>query len=503
MRSSFFEFNVAISGTFTARANLETISHNTANAATAGFSRQISKNRATEPLAVNTGAGMVGTGSEAYAIERIRDEFLDMKYWTQKCVMGEYSGKMTQLTMLENIFAEMSGDSGLSALFNDFFNKASDLSTTANDQTYRINIVHAADALAQSINFNGEALLKLQTDANTEFAVIINQINSFGEQIVSLNKQITIAELDGSGANDLRDERNRLVDELSGLVNLDATERHDKTYVVMINGYDFINHNRINPLQLVERKPADRRNPMDADGLYDARFTTNNVDFDIYHPGLKGQLKGVVDIRDGNGDAGNPATPTTRYKGIPYYMNKLNGMVRIFALAIDQGLYADNTPIPGVKGHANGYDLNGDHLGTLLFSYDNGPTNGALPPTFYTDDINCLNFGVNQTLKKEPALLNCSDDPTTGESAYNITKGMMLVNTDSSIFREGKLNDYITAINSEMGIDARQASDFEASYGDATTMIDNQRINVSGVDLNEEMVKMIKYQQLYQASAKL
>ena len=511
MRSSFFEFNVAITGAFTARSNLEVISHNTANAAAQGYSRQVALQKANPPLAMNNGKGMVGTGSSVIDVIQERDVFLDSKYWSQCAVMGEYTGKRSLMTMIENVFNEIGGEVGISSSVNEFFAKASDLSTTANDSTYRTNLVQTADSLAKLINIDAEALRKQQKDANSEISVIVGQINNLGEQIVSLNKQIITNELDGSHANDLRDERARLVDELSQLVNVEAkevdlgtvTNPNNKHYVVMINGYDFVNHYNMNTMKVIPRMSVDRRNPLDADGMYDITFATNNVEFDIYHPGLKGQLKGLIDARDGNGSSNAAGVlPTTDYKGIPYYLEKLNTLVKHFAIAIDQGLYADGSTPIGTAGHANGYDLYGDNRGTLMFTYDGGQSEGVLPADFY-DQMNCFNFRVNRTLLLDPKRLNCALDPLQGESAYAVTMGFAWINNDSSLFKEGKLIDFVTSLSSELGIDAKQAHDFEASYGDMITAIDNQRMNISGVDINEEMVNMVKNQQLFQASAKL
>ncbi len=92
-RSSFFEFHVAVSGLMTARGGLETVGHNTANAATRGYSRQVSNIRATTPLQLYNGRGMIGTGSEIYSVTQIRDIYLDAKYWGAKSIHGEYSAK--------------------------------------------------------------------------------------------------------------------------------------------------------------------------------------------------------------------------------------------------------------------------------------------------------------------------------------------------------------------------------------------------------------------------
>jgi len=518
MRSSFFEFHVAISGVSTARANLEVLSHNTANAAIKGYSRQVPQQRADYPLPLNNGKGMVGTGSKVYEVIQMRDIFLDNKYWAQKSVLGEFTGKSTYLSMLETIFNEMGDNMGISSAITDFFAKSSDLSTTANDATYRTNLIQSAGSMAQLVNSYGKLLHKQQSDANIELSILVEQINSIGMQIVSLNKKILQHEMAGDHANDLRDQRARLVDELSDLVNVEARELdlgtdlnpNRKHYIVMLNGYDFINHYDMNTLGVVPRQPGDEHNYMDVEGLFDLAFTNNNVEFDIYHPRLRGQLKGVIDIRDGNGASANALQPTIDYKGIPFYMEKLNRFVRNLGMAIDQGRYLDgtsistSTQIPGIIGHANGYDLNGEALGTLMFTYEGGPTEIDLPAmdNFY-DDMNCLNFIANPVLLSDPRRINCAPDPLQGESAHAVTLGFATIFNDPSLFREGRIKDFVTALNSVLGIDARQASNFEASYSDMTTAIDNQRINVSGVDLNEEMVNMIKNQQLYQASAKL
>jgi flagellar hook-associated protein 1 FlgK len=145
--------------------------------------------------------------------------------------------------------------------------------------------------------------------------------------------------------------------------------------------------------------------------------------------------------------------------------------------------------------------------GTLFFTYKDGPETSSSvlgdPDYIDYDKMNCLNFKVNDLLSDRPALVNCAKDSVQGESAYAVTRGFSNINTNSSLFREGKLLDFISGISSEMGIDASQAKKFDANYSDVLTSIDNERIAVSGVDVNEEMVEMIKHQQLYQASAKL
>lgn len=525
MRSSFFEFNVAISGLFTAKNGLQVTSHNIANAATVGYSRQVALQQASRPLATYNGKGMVGTGSEVYGVGQIRDFFLDQKYWTEKCVLGNYSVKRTQLSLTEATFNEVAG-TGLMNVFTDFFSRLSDLTTTANDDTFRTNVLQSAQSLTQSINSIATSIQKQQSDINNEVSAMVDIINSLGEQISSLNRQIFKYEMDGSSANDLRDARARLVDELSIYCNVEVSELdysnenvlNDKRFIVMINGYDFVSHFNVNTMEVVERKPEERKNPMDIDGLYDIRFKDGSLKFNIYHPNLKGELKGLIDVRDGNngnnlwngvskdenGNDIHKVLTTSTYKGLPHYMNKLNELVRVFAKAMNEGKDKNGNVIPGVTGHIDGYNAypdGGAKPNTGIYLYTDG-TSGF---SGGYNDINCLNFTINQDIMEDPSLLACSDKPTdeSGESNNNVILNFAYVQSYKSLFKEGKLEDYIISITSEMAIDIEQAKRFESNYTDVITMVDNQRISVSGVDSSEESLNMIKYQQLYTAASKL
>jgi flagellar hook-associated protein 1 FlgK len=294
---------------------------------------------------------------------------------------------------------------------------------------------------------------------------------------------------------------------------------YNKKFTVMINGYDFVNHTRYEPMAVRPRAAGDERNIMDAPGLYDIYFSNSGAQFNIYSTSLKGSLKGLIDIRDGNNELGTVIDPstgnnytTTRYKGIPFYMNKLNTLVRTFARAMNEGLNIDGQPIKGLAvdadgnpqnmvGHLGGYDYEG-RLGQLLFTYTNNPDNTT---TFNYNDLNCRNFTINPILTTAEGwtYLATSSDPAKGESNNDVILDFQKLSSYPSLFKEGKLLDFIIGTSDHMSIDRNQAINFSFSYQEITMQTDNQRLSVSGVDINEEMMAMIKYQQLYQAAAKL
>lgn len=527
MKSSFFEFHVASSALFTAKSALQTVGHNIANNTTKGYSRQYVEQRATTPLATYNAKGMVGTGSEVYGIGQVRSFYLDQKYWNERCIMGEYSTKNAQLSLMESIFNEFASTS-TSGNFDSFFATLQDLSTNTPDATYRNNILKTAESLATFINSTASSLKKQQLDINSEVATLVSIINNLGEQIANLNEKISKYEIDGSRANDLRDQRALLVDELSLYVNVDVKEeefnpdyasgkypnpedrgKSDKRYSILINGFEFVNSWECNGINVVERTESQKRNKMDAKGLYDIVFD-NGVQFDLYSSTLKGELKGLIDTRDGNNadkdGANGTLTQIHDYKGIPHYLNKLNKLVQVFARAINEGLDYKGEKIPDITGHNKGYDKNGN-LGDALFTYtkNNGDeaTIADLNSGNPYEELNAFNFKVSAKILNDPFLLACSSEANSGESNNKIILGFANLGNYASLFREGKILDYVTGVTGELGIDAKQAKNFTSNYKDVTTNIDNQRMQVSGVSLNEEVLSMVQYQQQFVAASKL
>jgi len=481
MKSSFFEFHVASTALFTARGNLQVISHNVANVDTPGYSRQYAMQRANTPIALYNGKGMVGTGSEVYGVGQIRDFYLDKKYWSEMGVLGEFNVKKIELEIIESVFNDVRAG-GLTDAFNDFFTKLQSLTENAGNSTYRTNLIQSANSLIGLVQLQAKALQKQQQDINTEVKAIVDRISSLGQQIGSLNKQIKTLEVDGSTACDLRDERARLVDELSRYVNIEVTEREmnddyaagkypddpsksDKRFVVKINGYELVNHFTVNSLECIPREPGEENNEMDVPGLYDIYFT-NGAKFNIYSTTLKGELRGLIDMRDGNNDYTtiNGNRYNTTYKGIPHYMDRLNDLVRTFAKAINHGLGRDNTPIPGVIGHVIGTTRD-NMTGYLFFSrLNNDGTADEMAlvslgndPDDYYNQFNVFNITLNPAIVRDPVKIG---------AAYSIDFIWLVQNADF-IYRRAQ-GDYDSFAGSANGISARLGR-LQTSYDDNPT----------------------------------
>ena len=341
MRSSFFGLHVASSAMHAARGNLHTIGHNIANAETAGFSRQVAVQRASTPLRAGFGRGMIGTGSEIIAVQQVRNIFLDGKFRNQNSVRGMFTAKSDILALTQGILRDAPGQNiGLTSEVNDIFARMSDLAGNAGDSTYRRNFLSGLESLSILMNSQSSQLSRQMIDINQEIRTAVTTINSLGRQITSLNRQITLYELDGSNANDLRDQRNLLLDELSTFVNIEVREvernpevaagretdprESRRELVVLLDGQQFINHFQMQELAVEQRRLADGtailHNTEEPPRMYDVVWAGGQR-FNMYSPSLRGELAGLINLRDGNGGnhtivpigsyAFTPATATT------------------------------------------------------------------------------------------------------------------------------------------------------------------------------------------------
>lgn len=534
MRQSFFGLNIALSGLYTAQRNLDTVSHNITNATTPGYSRQQSVQNASRPIAVMDGTGMIGTGSEVLRVNRVRDEYLDFKYWSENIANGEWSAKSELLAEIETTFGEPS-KSGFVTIMNEFFNAYQELSKDPSSPAVRALVREKGVTMAKYFNNTANRFEKLQEDINDKVKLSVDKINTISSQIQRLNKQIYTFELEGNTANDLRDSRTLLVDELSKLINIQATEvsygklpngAEDIHFQITVSGKPLVDHYNVSKLDLEQR--VDKLNTEDVGNLYTVKWEDGNK-LDL----TGGELKGLLDVRDGKDGAigADGTTQSPIYKGIPYYQNKLNEFVRAFSMAFNEG-YTNNkgTLVDGI-GHVDGYGYDADTTGPLtsptgirfftMFGQGDLPISGtdfigtavSIPATPTTpadlsqivakyQNITAKNFTVSSDIMNNTANIGTSDVP--GENGnIKVLNEIMKVRSNDSLFYEGAPEDFMKSLIAGMGIDAQQANRFSSSQDAIVKQIDNRRMSVSGVELNEEMTNMVKFQQAYNAAAKM
>lgn len=312
MPSTFLGITIAASGMSTYSAGLNTTGHNIANAKTIGYSKQTVEQKAKEALSLKTSYGMIGTGVYAYDITSSRDAYYDFKYRKSNSTYGKYDTQFHYMDGVQStLYALDEKSGGVSNTLDSFFANISALSENVSDKTVRTQVTGYADSLMQSIMEAANSLLTSQQEINTEIDSTIDEINAYAVQIASLTQQINTLEVYGSKANDLRDRRATLVDELSLLVDVEVVEQAPadgqglNQFLVFIGDGVLVDTNVYHQLELVTRTTKDNQN--DADGLYDLRWSTGQ-DFNIRNTNLGGKLQALFEVRDGNNEENFRAT---------------------------------------------------------------------------------------------------------------------------------------------------------------------------------------------------
>lgn len=305
MPSSFFGLTIGRTGLYTASAGINTTAHNSANANTEGYSRQVVTSKAGTPVSVYSKAGMQGSGSIVKSIERQRSEYYDDKYRTSNTSYGGYETKQYYLSAVENYFNETDADSkGITYCMNQFYVNLENLKNNPSDSTTRTAAVEYANNMTEYVNYLAQSLQKVQKDVNDDIKITVERINSIASQVAILNKQINTLELESGMANDLRDERDLLIDELSTYGNISVTEvdRGDKyttlhEYVVLLDGDVLVDSYNFNTIKLESQKGSVAQG--DVDNLYSLSWSNGNS-FNMSSITLGGKLQALFQMRDGN-----------------------------------------------------------------------------------------------------------------------------------------------------------------------------------------------------------
>ncbi len=311
--SQFFGLMIGYSGLTAYQVAENTVANNVANVETEGYTRQYAERKASDALRTYTSYGMQGTGVTVKAIDQYRNEFLDSKYWANQSDVGRYETYESHMIRIEKYFEDSSVVNGFSTIYNKFYDGLEELAKNPGQTSTRTSFIGNAQTLSEYFRTMSSNLKAEQESINEEVKTTVERINTIAEEIAALNKQINSIELSGPKANELRDKRALLVDELSKIVDVEVSEvpvlneadnnkptGANRFTVKISNGNTLVSNYDYNTLELIGRKPEDRYNQSDADGLYDIRWKETLSPFNVLADNLSGSLKSLIELRDGN-----------------------------------------------------------------------------------------------------------------------------------------------------------------------------------------------------------
>lgn len=220
--------NTAKSGMNVSQLAIQTTSHNISNINTEGYSRQKVQQTASTSCGQagknsGSGVGKIGTGAQINDVTRIRNSFYDYQYRSESHEYGNTSIKYDYFNNVESIFNEPS-DSAISSSLNDFFNGWNELSKDPDSESTKSVVIENAEYVANNINDVFDKLESLEESLNSQQDYILDEVNSMLSQIKDLDKNIKIVEGSGKSPNDMLDQRDKLLDDLSFKLNISDSD---------------------------------------------------------------------------------------------------------------------------------------------------------------------------------------------------------------------------------------------------------------------------------------
>ncbi len=489
MLSSFYGLEVARRALQTQQQVLDITGHNIANANTPGYSRQIANLQATPSIGLQVMGRLtsMGTGVTLAEVTRARDVYLDVQWRNQTAKQQYWDSKQNTLSMIEGIFKEPS-DNGLRQDLDNFWNAWSDLAKDPESLAARTVVKQQAFNLISNFHSMTQQAQELQENLDSGVRVQIMQVNSLAQQIADINLEINRREASGNQPNDLYDQRDKLVDELSKLIQVKVVEKSDpvylKKYTVIIGDVTEVPPQVLvdggNAYLLKENPPVEGDSEFSTIAWADdsANSTADDWGNTVNLGSGGGSLQAAIELR---GDQ----------SGLLGYLGDILTQINSLALGVAAAVNSL---------HQQGLDLKGNPGADFFVAIDN-------------NEINALNIQLNPDIAGDPsriAAASSNNDGGPGDSGSaqaiaSLAEGWQSL---TSIGLDKPLNaasfgSYYAAAVAKIGADAQEANRKQAMQEAMITQLTNQREAVSGVSLDEEMVNLVKYQKSYAAAARV
>ena len=500
MRSTFAGLNTMVSGLNANQIALDTVGHNITNAGNTGYSRQRANASATKPEKIYTyyGASQIGTGTSVESITRARDEFADKQYWKENSNLKEAESEQYVLGKVETVFEEPT-DSSLQTVLNKFWKSFQTLSTNASNYSTRVEVRDTGKEIVNSIDLAQSQLKDLISDNNSSLELKKDSINQITEKILQLNKQIVTIENSGSGyANDLRDSRDLLVDELSTLVNVNVTEKANGSYSISSNGMTLVDADARSELTITSTNDPDYGIP-----IYKIADKATGV---VLTP-LSGEVKGYYDATNQVKDYLNQTTTM-----VAFFLKEFNYIHKAgFGLNNETGNNFFGTDLDQ---YGNGFDysLLAYNAGTAQWSiteYTGGtavlPATGATITISSTDILKQFKVNSEFDAKGGTDLIAAKSANTEGEaSGTNALKLAQAFSTATgTTLGSVSLNSYYTGLTGSLGTTKKAVDRSVENLTTTLTQIEGWRKSTSGVNWDEELTNMLTFQKGYSASSRV
>lgn len=467
MTGIFGALEVARQGLIVTQAGLRNTGHNIANVNTPGYSQQRVLQASQQPI--RTAFGLLGAGVSFLGIERLSDPFVQAQLIRQLSATGSAEAQSNALGVVENILNEQDID-GITATLSELYDALQDLATTATpgQPAERAALVASAQSVLDTLHVSDSRLRDLMASLNDGIAASLPRINLILDQINELNGEITRTELGPTAnANDLRDQRDELLRELAGYMDLQFYERDDGAIAVTLtNGIALVEGNRARSLVAVP-------DPTNLFSIGFFRIAVRDLSFqvDVTNEIASGKIGGLLRARDTILAGAVRSLDTVAYNLVAS-VNAVHNLGQGLTGATGDFFAA----LPMVEDAARDIQIAANILAN--------PDDIAVGLTSATgDNQNALALAALRDSKSPLFLPGDPPGPASGPSRSVI--------------------DHAVAVAIDIGQQTRNLISSVRQQQKILEGLENRRDQISGVSIDEEVTNLIKLQAAFQANARI
>lgn len=443
--SSFNTISVALSGLMAYQKSIEVTSHNVANVNTPGYHRQEAILRAGMPgpppgSTMSQVGGMFGTGVEVSQVRRLQDAFVQQQLNMVEGQIGHWATSKDGLSQIESVLAP-GQNLDVSSMLDNFFGAWQQLASQPEELGSRMAVRSQAVNLTTALNETVKKIDFVGTQANDNLDTQVDRLNLLADQLGTLNGQLGLAKAEGRDANDLMDQRESILNEMTTIAGTKSLSLNEGNSITNLGGRALVEGKVVNHLVV----------KADASGTPMVTWAEDGAQANI----SEGNIAGLYEIRD---------------KTIPQYKDELDTIASALSSAI-------NTL------HQTGVTMNNTPAGDFFV--------GATAGSIHVSDAILADANNISATRNTDAI----GDGTLANDIYGLYTQPLIGSQTLNQMAQGVIGQIGNAVKSaQTNLDGSQA---------LKTQMTSQQQQVSGVSLDEEMTNMMIYQRAYDASARI
>ncbi|MEG2073170.1 MAG: flagellar hook-associated protein FlgK [Angelakisella sp.] len=486
MRPTFMGFETAKRGLMVNQKALDIVGNNIGNMGVTGYTRQrvdqvsLSTQGMTSRYSLEPHI-LAGQGSAINGVSQVRDPYLDKRYRQEFADVGKFD-KMTEvLTDVETALDEYESDGGMATAIQKMFKAIESMSMAGGNTTTNANIVRtSAKSMTQVLKQFDVKLNNVIDQQKYDLELNVDHVNSLLERVASLNESIQrdMFSAEGGkgsyfGPNELLDERNVLLDELSKFGDINVQTKTDGTVTVKMGTHEVVSGTKAETVSYVKND----------DNTVSVTWQSTGKDVELD----TGSIFASIAMINGRGPAATAGTNENYERGVPYYKDQIDTMAKTIASAF-------NGVIPEMD--ANGEPIK-DKLGNVtykqLFTFEDGKKQGAGSITITEA------WDKDSTYMMTPTSADGKDDNKYYLSMISLFKNDIDFGNGFKGTMEGYVKNYNTTLSEDKTFNTSRLS---ASAAISDNLLDSIS-QVSGVSMDEEGADMMAYNKVYAAMGRI